>query len=155
MTLFAIRRLAAATLLVIGAACADNVTQAKFKYDVRADGAQPSANSGPTPTLVATTAVGTAADFTGPLGLSRAGLQYRVEVNGADFPVGADVVTHTYAISPSGAKTSVSMSIGVTPANGTFRGVWGGSCPSQYQEMYLILTTAGRTTESNHVQIGC
>ena len=156
MTPLSIRRLAAATLLLIGAACADNVTQATFKYDVRDDGVQPSANSGPTPTLVATTAVGQSSDFPDPPGLgSRLGLQYRVEVNGADFPVGADVVTHTYAISPSGAKTSVSMSIGVTPANGTFRGVWGGSCPSQYQEMYLILTTAGRTTESNHVQIGC
>jgi hypothetical protein len=121
VTSFAIRRLAAATLLVTGAACADNVTQAKFKYDVRADGAQPSANSGPTPTLVATTAVGQSSDFTDPPGSYRLGLQYRVAVNGADFTPGADFVTRTMMVTASGAKMSVGLGIGVVPANGTLR----------------------------------
>ena len=56
---------------------------------------------------------------------------------------------------PQWREDVIAMSIGVTPANGTFRAIWGGGCPSQYQEMYLILISAGRTTESNHVKIGC
>jgi hypothetical protein len=76
-------------------------------------------------------------------------------VNGADFTPGADFVTHSMVITASGAKMSVGMGIGVFPANGTFRAARGGSCPSQYREMYDIVISGGRTTESNHVQIGC
>jgi hypothetical protein len=154
-------RLTASTLLVATAACADDITQVAGQPQPAASPSETATNVSGTaakpPTLVAVAISGTSSQLAnGPLPPpSRPGLFYRVEVNGAGFPAGESMQSRTIAVTLDGSKLSPSSAGGVIPADGTYRAIHSASCPSQYREMYEVVTVGGRTTESNHVTLGC
>jgi hypothetical protein len=161
MTSHGIRsRLAALTLLVSAAACGDNVTQGSrpLPYD---DGSGPASSASHSdakpPTLVAVASFGTSSQLAdGPLPPpARDGYFFRVVFDGAGFPAGENDVTRIFGVMADGSKVQRVFALGVIPADGTSRFVSGGSCPSGFREMYAVTVAAGRTTESNHVALGC
>jgi len=155
------RRTSLALVAISAAACGDNVTQGTPQSDTNGNGSPPAAsvtnsNEKP-PVLLAQSNWGTASDLSdGPLTPgSRLGYFFRVTFTGAGFPPGADYVSRTYGVTAGGSKVSVSMAIGVIPADGTTLGAYGASCPSGFVEMYEVGFVAGRTVESNHAPLGC
>ncbi|HEX7941589.1 MAG TPA: hypothetical protein VF488_07270, partial [Gemmatimonadaceae bacterium] len=148
-------RLAASTLLVASAACADNITQAARQPvdDSPAPATSVSNTGAKQPTLVVTAKYGTAADFAG-MQLSpgdRPGYFFRIDYEGKDFPVGANVVTRVYGVVAPGSRANPVFAIGVIPADGSVRGIYSSSCPTGFTEMYVVELVNGRTIESNHV----
>ena len=55
----------------------------------------------------------------------------------------------------SGSKTPLSTGIGPIPPDGTHREIYSASCPSGFSEVYSVVQTGGRTTESKHIVPAC
>lgn len=155
-SLRSLSRVAAATLLGTLAACADNITQAPG--DAQAAVGVATSNGGradATPTLNIVATSGFASVFSGPQPPTAGATYFTVEVNGAGFAAGEVFQSRHIGVNYGGGKFSFTNSIGQHPSDGSYRNIYSASCPSGMSEVYVVVQSAGRITESKHVSLPC
>lgn len=150
-------RCAASAALVTAAACAEKITQGQSEGgESRPDAtASVSGTNAKPPVLTIVAIDGKAAVFLHGAPPSPSGLFYTFEVSGTGFTPGADFVSHNILVGLDGSRRAVGTGIGENPADGTFRGAWGASCPSNAREAYVEVISNGVRTETKHVAPTC
>jgi hypothetical protein len=152
-------RLTASTLLVTAAACADNITQGHRQPDPAAGTSEPPANSSTAsatpPTLDIKSTSGTSSQFLNGPATAPPGAYYRVDVKGAGFPVGSGWQARVVSVFLDGQILALAAGTGVNPADGSFRIAYITNCPSRVREVYAVVVSGGRTTESKHIAPAC
>lgn len=151
-------RLTALTLLVTVAACADGTAQGNRQTQAAAAPTEPGPDASSTtapPTLDIQSTTGISSLFSGgPAGFPD-GSYYTIEVNGTGFPPGKGWVAAIVATLPDGIVIQPGAGAGANPADGSFRMINSGNCPSRFHDVYAYVSSGGRRTESKHIVPPC
>jgi hypothetical protein len=145
-------RLTVVALLTAAASCADNITQGDSQAEPSASASEPAPSvSDLTPILDITTR----AWNNGTTDIPPLSGFYYVEVNGTGFQPGAGYESRTVTVFLDGMVFQLGGARGVIPADGTYRIKHITNCPSYIREVYAIVKSSGKWTESKHIAPAC
>lgn len=146
-------RLAVVASLLTAAACADEITRSRT--EAREAASEPVPTVATTPAAPPTLAIVTRAWNYGTTDIPPLSGFYRVLIDGAGFPVGANYQSRTEIILLDGTVWQLGSGQGVIPSDGTYRTDVITNCPSRVREVYEIVIAGGVRTESKHVTPAC
>lgn len=131
-------RTTAVALLSTAVACADDAARGTPQVQAVAAPTEP----GPPPNLDV--------HMTGS-----AGSGYSIDASGTGFPPGETWDASIMAVLLDGTVIRAGGGGGVNPADGSFRMVYSGGCPSRFRDVYAFVVSNGRRTETTHIVPTC
>ena len=144
-------------LLIVLAACGDNVTQSTGDL-VTADANEPAPNVSGVPavppTLVLTTANGWGELHTPPGFSPPAGPGYSLILQGENFSTDWNGTAYIYVIFRDGTEMPLAWGSGRGP-DGSYKMITSANCPSRLREAWAVIVSKGRTFESKHIVPAC